>query len=151
LTHEEIHKFLEESRSELDRTFSRMIDNDRERSSSASSTSRRSSSSKRSREEDEEESDRASKRALRRISLRNKTAAFVTTTAPPSSSKGTEISFKIRIDTPPNTPNQAESFGKLGGEEKKEELGANEETVAREEKAQGGAGRGRTKSRAKNA
>jgi hypothetical protein len=105
---EELYDVLEKSRNQLDTIFAQLIDRDRERSASASSASQRSSSSKRSREEDDE-SDRASKRALRRISLRNRTATFVETTSPASSSHGTKISFQIRIDTPPNTP-RTQSF-----------------------------------------
>lgn len=107
LSSDEIHDFLEKSRKQLDTTFAQIINTDRERSSSASSASRRSSSSKRSREDDDD-SDRASKRALRRISLRNKTRAFVTYVKPASSSKGTEISFNIRVDTPPSSPTEGQ-------------------------------------------
>ena len=111
LSAEELYSFLEKSRNQLDTIFGQIINMDRERSSSASASSQRSSSSKRSRDDDvgdgeeEEDSDnRASKRAMRRISLRNKTHAFVTYITPASSQRGTKISFKIRVDTPPGTP-----------------------------------------------
>lgn len=121
LSQRELHAFLEASRNQLDQTFADMINADRERSSSASSASRQSSSSKRSRE-DEEDDERAPKRALRRISLRNKTRAFVTCSVPASSSKGTEISFNIRVDTPPGTPTESEGLQKGGteGEQQKD-------------------------------
>ncbi len=182
LSSQEIHAFLEQSRKQLDTTFAQIINTDRERSSSASSASRRSSSSKRSREDDDEDSDRASKRALRRISLRNKTRAFVTYTTPASFSNGTEISFTVRVDTPPSTPTTSqgkESTEDTAVEEKKGQEGkephAEGKNLAEEEKkehppargrspkadvedsnsvlvkAQGGWGRGRTKSRSKNA
>ncbi|ERF75031.1 hypothetical protein EPUS_06164 [Endocarpon pusillum Z07020] len=111
LSAEELYSFLEKSRNQLDTIFGQIINTDRERSSSASASSQRSSSSKRSRDDngdgEEEDSDnRASKRAMRRISLRNKTHAFVTYITPASSQRGTEISFKIRVDTPPGTPTE---------------------------------------------
>jgi hypothetical protein len=114
---EELHTFLECSRIHLETIFAQVINTDRERSSSTSSASQRSSSSKRSREDDDEESDRASKRALRRISLRNKTSAFVTSIVPPSSPHGTEICFKIRFDTPPGTPTGSGASPKGAAEE----------------------------------
>ncbi len=46
---------------------------------------------------------------MRRISLRNKTHAFVTYITPASSQRGTEISFKIRVDTPPGTPIESQA------------------------------------------
>jgi hypothetical protein len=106
---EEIYTFLKESRNQLDTIFGQILNTDRERSSSASSSSQRSSSSsKRSREEeggDEEDPEStASKRAMRRITLRNKTHSFVTNVTPGSSSAGTEISFMVRVDTPPAAP-----------------------------------------------
>jgi hypothetical protein len=109
LSTEEIYTFLEKSRNQLDTIFGQILNTDRERSSSASSSSQRSSSSsKRSREEEEANEEdpesRASKRAMRRISLRNNTHAFMTNVTPGTSSKGTEISFTLRVDTPPGTP-----------------------------------------------
>lgn len=169
LSAEELHEFLEKSRNQLDATFAQIINTDRERSSSVSSASRRSSSSKRSREDDEE-SDRVAKRQVRRISLRNRTRAFVSYTTPASSLRGTEISFNIRIDTPPSTPTKAEaSQGSGAVEEKKEpeaerhmedkegKKGKEDKEKGRakeaEEGEEGGAehGRGRTKSRGKTA
>jgi hypothetical protein len=178
LSHEELHTFLEQSRASLDATFSAMINRDRERSSSASSTSRRSSSSKRSREEDDDDTvdtERKTKRALRRISLRNKAITSVRATMPANREKGTEIMFRVRIDTPPSTPTQAElpgkagvveekkkksevEDGKEGNGEKKSDSNESEEPEKEKEAGEKPAvaskpqrGRGRMKSRAKNA
>lgn len=81
-----------------------------------------------------------SKRAVRRISLRNKTSAFVTSTAPASSSHGTEICFKIRIDTPttptvnPASEKGAMDDGEKGTDTEEEKEQEREKLVENEEK-----------------
>ena len=143
LSHDELHVFLENSRRQLDETFSNMINTDRERSSSASSASQRSSSSKRSREDDEEDSDRTSKRTLRRVSLGNKARAFVSFTSPPSTSNGTEISFSIRVDSPPSTPTESQNSQKDKIEEGKAGRGGREGPGREAQPGKEGGGRGR--------
>ena len=95
---EEIHQFLEKGRKDLDASFQQLLCKERARSSSRSS-SQRSSSSKRSLDEDSEPRC-DSKRPDRRIHLRNRTIALVS-----SLDRGTEVSFRIRVDSPePGTP-----------------------------------------------
>lgn len=135
LSTEELYSFLEKSRNQLDTIFGQIINTDRERSSSASASSQRSSSSKRSRDDDDDEEvdadNRASKRAMRRISLRNKTHAFVTYITPASSQRGTEVSFKIRVDTPPGTPIESQASEKETAHEGDGSAGEGEDDAER--------------------
>jgi hypothetical protein len=99
LTPEDIHNFIEKGKKDLDANLQQLLDAGRARSSSVSS-SQRSSSSKRSLEADND-LERASKRTDRRKSLKQRTVAVIS-----SMDQGTEVSFKIRLDSqePPSTP-----------------------------------------------
>lgn len=98
LSRQDIHDFIEKGKKDLDANFQQLIYKDRARSSSADS-SQRSSSSKRSLEADGDPP-RASKRADRRKSLKKRTIAVVS-----SMDQGTEVSFRIRLDSQePSTP-----------------------------------------------
>ena len=98
LTPEDIHNFIEKGKKDLDANLHQLLYADRARSSSVSS-SQRSSSSKRSLEADND-LERASKRADRRKSLKSRTVAVVS-----SMDQGTEVSFRIRLDSQePGTP-----------------------------------------------
>lgn len=98
LTPEDIHKFIEKGKKDLDANLHQLLYPDRARSSSVSS-SQRSSSSKRSLEADND-LERASKRADRRKSLKKRAVAVVS-----SMEQGTEVSFRIRLDSQePSTP-----------------------------------------------
>ena len=98
LTPEDIHNFIEKGKKDLDANLQQLLYAGRARSSSVSS-SQRSSSSKRSLEADND-LERASKRADRRKSLKKRTVAVVS-----SMDQGTEVSFRIRLDSQePSTP-----------------------------------------------
>lgn len=98
LASEDIENFFTKSQDDLDANFQALVNMSRARSSSNSS-SQRSSSSKRSLEADKEP-DRATKRADRRKSLKKRAVAVVS-----SLERGTEVSFKIRLDSQePSTP-----------------------------------------------
>ena len=98
LTPEDIHNFLEKGKKDLDANLHQLLHANRARSSSVSS-SQRSSSSKRSLEADND-LERASKRTDRRKILKGRTVAVVS-----SIDQGTEVSFRIRLDSQePSTP-----------------------------------------------
>jgi hypothetical protein len=98
LTPEDIHNFIEKGKKDLDANLQQLLYAGRARSSSVSS-SQRSSSSKRSLEADND-LERASKRTDRRKSLKKRTVAVVS-----SMDQGTEVSFRIRLDSQePSTP-----------------------------------------------
>ena len=97
LSPQDIHDFLEKGKKDIDANFQRLLYKDRARSSSADS-SQRSSSSKRSLEADDD-IPRANKRADRRKSVKK------TVTVVSSMDQGTEVSFRIRLDSQePSTP-----------------------------------------------
>lgn len=121
LSSDELIEFIDGCRNQLDDRCAALIDQDRKRDSS-DCDSQAKPSAKRAREDNDPDSELPAKQASRGASLRPRTRAFVST-----SREGTEISFRVRLDTPDdtsspdrqNTPEtDAEPIGKGKGKAK---------------------------------